>query len=92
MSKVVFRNYDLNAVKQLLKKEIPVERYKCALEDQGLLEQKPISWDGFFFEYDPETKKESLYYRYPSGVVYFIMPVLGYWSVPNEGWVKDRKD
>ncbi|MDF4220867.1 MULTISPECIES: hypothetical protein [Maribacter] len=91
MSKTVFRNYDIKRIKALLK-EIGKERYECALKDLGLIEQKPISMDGFFVEYETDTHDIYLYYRYPSRVVFKIMPVLGFWNVPNDFWVRERKE
>jgi len=90
MSKTVFRNYDLKCIKALLK-EIGKERYEGALEDNGLLESKPIAMDGFFVEYETDTQDVNLYYKYPSRVVCFIMPVLGFWNVPHDHWVRERK-
>jgi hypothetical protein len=86
----VFRNSDLTAIRQLLR-EIGKERYECALKDQGI-EQKPLGMDGFFVEYEVATKDINLYYKYPSKITLFIMPVLGFWAVPNEGWELSRKD
>ncbi|WP_291967640.1 hypothetical protein [Maribacter sp.] len=91
MSKTVFRNYDIKRIKALLK-EIGKDRYECALKDLGLIEQKPISMDGFFVEYETDTHDIYLYYRYPSRVVFKIMPVLGFWNVPNDFWVRERKE
>jgi hypothetical protein len=86
----VFRNSDLTAIRQLLK-EIGKERYECALKDQRI-EQKPLGMDGFFVEYEVDTKDINLYYKYPSKITLFIMPVLGFWGVPNAGWELSRKD
>ena len=90
MSKTVFRNYDLKCIKALLK-EIRKERYEAALKDIGLFESKPITMDGFFVEYEIDTQDVNLYYKYPSRVVRFIMPVLGFWNVPHDHWVRERK-
>jgi hypothetical protein len=90
MSKTVFRNYNITSIKALLK-EIGKERYECALKDNGLHENKPISMDGFFVEYETDTHDVNLYYKYPSRVVCYIMPVLGFWNVPNDFWVRERK-
>jgi len=90
MSKIIFRNYDLKRIKDLLK-EIGKERYVAALKDAGLHENKPLSMDGFFVEFEPDTLDFNLYYKYPSRVIKFIMPVLGYWNVPIDDWVRDRK-
>ncbi len=87
---VVFRNYDLTAIRQLLK-EIGKERYECALKDENIV-QKPLSMDGFFVEFEVDTKEINLYYKYPSKITLYIMPVLGFWGVPNEGWELCRKD
>lgn len=91
MSKVVFRNYDKKAVRRLLI-EVGKERYECALKDAGI-KQKPITLEGFYFEYEMDTGNINLnlYYRYPSRITFFIMPVLGYWAVPNSGWEMSRK-
>lgn len=86
----MFRNYDKIAVRQLLK-EVGKERYECALKDQGI-EQKPLGMDGFFVEFEVDTKDINLYYKYPSKVTLFIMPVLGYWGIPSKNWEIDRKE
>ncbi|MDF4203890.1 hypothetical protein PXD56_13030 [Maribacter sp. SA7] len=91
MSITVFRNYDIKSIKGLLK-EIGQERYECALKDLGLLEQRPISMKGFFVEYETDTQDIYLYYRYPSRVVFKILPVLGFWQVPHDHWVRERKE
>tara|TARA_R110001583_G_scaffold96627_2_gene241007 strand:+ start:1635 stop:1904 length:270 start_codon:yes stop_codon:yes gene_type:complete len=88
MSKIIFINRDKKAIRQLLK-EIGKERYECALSDAGLSEMKPIAMDGFFVEWD--NYDVVLFYRYPSGIVYRIMDVLGYWGVPIHGWELKRK-
>ena len=90
MSKIVFRNYDTKSIKGLLK-EIGEERYHAALKDANLHENKPLSMDGFFVEFEPDTLDFNLYYKYPSRVIKFIMPVLGYWNVPFDNWVRERK-
>ncbi|NHF60165.1 hypothetical protein FK220_012475 [Flavobacteriaceae bacterium TP-CH-4] len=87
---IVFRNQDKKVIRQLLK-EIGRERYECALADAGLIEQPPISMDGFYIEYDTEVKEFGLFYRYPSRSSYFIMSVLGYWNIPLSGWEYERK-
>ncbi|MBM1106047.1 hypothetical protein JQC67_07860 [Aurantibacter crassamenti] len=91
MSKIIFRNYDKNAVRQLLK-EVGKERYDCALKDAGIT-QKPLTLEGFYFEYEMNTDniELNLYYRYPSRITILIMPVLGYWAVPDGGWEILRK-
>ncbi|HEA20898.1 MAG TPA: hypothetical protein ENH87_08260 [Pricia antarctica] len=93
MSKIVFRNYSKKAVRNLLK-EVGKERYECALKDAGLYSSKPITLQGFYFEYEMDTEgiHLNLFYRYPSRVVFLIMPVLGFWSVPYEGWEMERKE
>ncbi len=85
----VFRNYDLKAIRDLLK-EIGKERYECALKDMGI-EDKPIVMNGFYVEYETESRKLSLYYRYPIGATFFIMSVLGYWAVPTDNWKMETK-
>lgn len=90
MSNEVFRNYDKVAIKQLLK-EIGPERYQAALDDENIT-QKPLNMNGFFVEYLVDTKEINLYYKYPSRIEVYIMSVLGYWAVPNEGWELNRKD
>lgn len=87
---IVFRNYDLSSIRQLLK-EIGKERYECALKDQGI-EQKPLGMDGFFVEFEVDTKEINLYYKYPSKITLYIMPVLGFWGVPTNHWEKHRKE
>ena len=54
---------------------------------------KPLSLDGFYFEYEMNTDdiELNLYYTFPSKVTYLIMPVLGFWAVPYEGWEMTRK-
>ena len=47
--------------------------------------------DGFFVEFEPDTLDFNLYYKYPSRLIIFIMPVLGYWNVPIDNWVRERK-
>jgi hypothetical protein len=87
MSKIAFRNYDKQAIKALLK-EMGKDRYECALRDVGLSDMKPMGLTGFFIEWnDMEVR---LYHRYPSGTELFIVDVLGFWAVPNEGWVRVR--
>jgi len=90
MSKTVFRNNPITSIKALLK-EIGMGRYECALKDNGLFESKPISMDGFLVEYETDTHDVNLYYTYPSRVVCFIIPVLGFWNVPIYYRVRDRK-
>lgn len=89
MSKIIFKNSDNKAMRQLLK-EIGKDRYECAIEDAGLSEMKPISLDGFYVEWD--NKEVTLYYRYPSGTIFKIMDVLGFWGVPNDAWEMTRKE
>ena len=89
MSKVIFKNSDKKAIRQLLE-EIGKERYECALKDAGLSEMKPIDMNGFYVEWD--NKDVTLYYCYPSGTVFKIMNVLGYWGIPNDGWELTRKE
>lgn len=86
---IVFRNNDVKAIKKLLK-EIGVERYKCALKDEGI-SQPPISMNGFYLEYDTSTGNIGLFHKYPSKITLFIMSVLGYWSLPIGGWEMVRK-
>jgi hypothetical protein len=88
MSKTVFRNYNKKAISALLM-EVGKERYYCALKDVGLYEMKPISLDGFFVEWFNEDVK--LYHRYPSGKEFYIIDVLGFWALPIDGWVRERK-
>ncbi len=90
MSKIVFRNYDKKAIKDLLR-EIGKERFECALEDAGIKE-KPLSMEGFFVEFETDALDINLYYRYPSRTTFFLMPVLGFWRVPKNLWVMERKD
>lgn len=90
MSKVVFRNFNKKAIRQLLK-EIGKERYECAINDSEI-EHNPLSLEGFFVEYETVTQKINLYFRYPSRVDFLIMPVLGFWGVPNDGWEMHRKE
>jgi len=54
---------DLIAVRQLLK-EVDKERYESALKNQGIA-QKPLGMNGFFVEYEVDTKDINLYYQYP---------------------------
>jgi hypothetical protein len=89
MSKTVFRNYDKKAIKSLLK-EIGKTRFEVALEDAGMT--KPLSMDGFFVEYETETQDFNLYYEYPSKTVFYLLPVLGFWSVPTDNWIRERKE
>ena len=89
MSKVIFKNSDKKAIRQLLK-EIGKDRYEGALNDAGLSEMKPMGLDGFYVEWD--NMEVTLYYRYPSGTVFMIMDVLGFWGIPNDGWELTRKD
>ncbi|TDT46918.1 hypothetical protein CLV90_0982 [Maribacter spongiicola] len=89
MSEIVFRNYDITAIKKLLK-EIGKERYEAALLNRSIT-QKPLVMKGFFVEFEVNTKDVNLYYRYPSRITLFIMPVLGYWAVPTFGWELYRK-
>lgn len=76
----------------MLLKEIGQERYEAALDDAGLISMKPLTMKGFFVEYEIETKDVNLYYRYPSRIEKYIMPVLGYWAVPHTDWVLERKE
>ena len=89
MSKVVFKNSDKKAIRQLLK-EIGKDRYEGALKDAGLSEMKPMGLDGFYIEWD--NMDVTLYYRYPSGTVFKLMDVLGFWGIPSDGWELTRKD
>ena len=54
---------DLIAVRQLLK-EVDKERYESALKNQRIA-QKPLGMNGFFVEYEVDTKDINLYYQYP---------------------------
>ncbi|WP_276493911.1 hypothetical protein [Maribacter zhoushanensis] len=69
-----------------LLKEIGKER-----KDAELYENKPLSMDGFYVQFEPDTLNFNLYYKYPSRVIMFIIPVLGYWNVPIDNWVRERK-
>jgi len=88
MSKVVFRNHDKKAIRLLLK-EIGKERYEVALMDAGLAEMKPLGLTEFYIEWN--NQDVHLYHRYPSGTIFFIVDVLGFWAVPNDGWIMERK-
>lgn len=90
MSKIVFRNYDKKAIKNILK-EMGKERYECALKDAGFLD-KPLSMEGFFIEHEPDTGNEELYFLFPMCKPKHLMSVLGFWAVPDEGWKKFRKE
>ncbi|WP_430909228.1 hypothetical protein [Maribacter sp. 2-571] len=89
MSIVIFRNHDKKAIKELLK-EIGKERYENALKDAGLDKQPPIGMDGFYIEYKVKTHEVDLYYRYPSNTKFYIMSVLGFWLIPENGWQYHR--
>ena len=54
-------------------KEVGKERYECALKDAGLYSSRPITLQGFYFEYEMDTEgiHLNLFYRYPSRVVFF---------------------
>lgn len=88
MSKVVFRNYDKKSIKELMK-EIGKERFTAAVLDSGM-ESVPLTMEGFFIEYEPESVDFIFYYRYPSGVSFKLMSVLGFWAVPERMWVRER--
>lgn len=83
MSNQLFRNYDKKAIHSLLK-DIGKERYECALNDVGLSQSKPLTMTGFFIEWNKGDI--NLWHRYPSGVEKMIMSVLGFWTIPLEGW------
>ncbi len=89
MSKLVFRNYDKTQLKLLLA-EIGGERYQCALKDAGMENDKPMSMEGFYVEFEPDTLDFKLYYRYPSRTTFLIMSVLGYWRIPQTNWERHR--
>ncbi|UII79987.1 hypothetical protein [Flagellimonas sp. CMM7] len=88
MSKEVFRNYDKKAIKSLIR-EMGKERFDCAIKDSGM-ESRPLTMEGFFIEFQPDKEDFILYYMYPSRVVFKIISVLGFWAVPDSGWVKER--
>ncbi len=88
MSKVVFRNYDEDAIKELFH-EAGKERVRAAIKDSGM-PNTPSSMEGFFLEYEMDTGEIKAYFRYPSNTTFFILPVLGYWRVPTERWVMER--
>ena len=87
MSKVIFRNYNKKATRLLLK-EIGKERYENALKDVGLSEMKPMSLEGFYVEWN--DNEVLLYHRYPSGTIFCIIDVLGFWAVPYDEWIMER--
>nr|WP_298929880.1 hypothetical protein [uncultured Allomuricauda sp.] len=88
MSKLVFRNYDEKAIVSLMK-EIGKERVRCAIKDSGM-ESRPLTMEGFFIEFQPEKEDFILFFRYPSGVLFELMSVLGFWRIPEKGWEKER--
>ncbi|WP_299529824.1 hypothetical protein [Ulvibacterium sp.] len=90
MSRVVFRNYDEDAIKELFH-EAGKERMRAAIKDSGM-PNTPISMKGFYLEYEMDTGAIKAYFRYPSNVTFFILPVLGYWRVPSKGWEMERLD
>lgn len=90
MSKIVFRNHNKLAIKKLLL-EIGKERYEEALKDSSI-PHKPLSMEGFFVEYDVKTQDIGLFYKYPSRIEFYIMPVLGYWAIPQNDWIITRQD
>ncbi|CAG2533791.1 hypothetical protein MAR621_03837 [Maribacter dokdonensis] len=47
---------------------------------------------GFYVEYETDTNDIYLYYRYPSQVAFKIMPVLGFWNLPYDDWVRELKN
>ncbi len=88
MSKEVFRNYDKKSIKNLML-EMGKERFTCAIEDSGM-EGMPLTMEGFYIEFVAENDDFILNFRYPSGVVFKLMSVLGFWAIPDKGWVKER--
>ncbi|WP_350291097.1 hypothetical protein [uncultured Croceitalea sp.] len=89
MSIVVFRNYNLQEIKSLME-EIGKERMKCALKDAGM--ERPLSMEGFYLEYEVKSQNINLYFRYPSNTSFFLLPILGFWRIPKNGWVMERKN
>ncbi len=89
MSKIVFRNSDKQAIRQLLK-EMGKERYECALKDSGFL-GKPLSLEGFHVEYETDTGNIEMYFTFPMSEPKHVMSVLGFWAVPDKGWEMFRK-
>ena len=83
MSKYLFRYYNWSVIKKLLI-EIGQYEYDPNLERMGLIEQKPISKDGFYLE----TNLDGIFlcYRYPSRTTFKIMKVDRYDNVPKDGW------
>lgn len=90
MSKIVFRNYDKKAIRNLLR-EIGKERYQYAIDDADFI-SPPLSMEGFFVEYEPWSGNIELYFRFPMCQPQHIMSVLGYWAVTKEGWQMLRKE
>lgn len=87
MSKIVFRNYDQKAIEDLMW-EIGKERVRAAIFASGM-ENRPLTMDGFYVEFQPENKDFILFYMYPSRTRFQLMSVLGFWRIPDKGWVKE---
>lgn len=91
MSKKVFINNNKKAIKAILDK-IGKEAYYEALKKQGLEEQKPISMNGFYLQFEVDSKDLDIWYRYPGGLKVKLLSALGYWEVPVKGWEMDWKE
>lgn len=88
MSKLVFRNYNKKAIKNLMR-EMGKERFECALKDSGM-PNKPDSMEGFYLEFRVPEQDHYLIYMYPSETTFELMVVNGFWAIPQEGWELKR--
>ena len=85
MSKIVFRNNNTKAIKNILK-QIGKDDYIIALKENGLIEQPPTSMSGFYLEFDVDSRDIDIWHQYGGGYRFKIISALGYWEIPNEGW------
>jgi len=87
MSKILYRNYDTKAIKELLK-EIGKHRYEQALENMKV-RQKPLGMQGWYLEATDNYLK--LCYKYPSRIVLMLMDVDRFKGIPVKGWERIKK-
>ena len=79
---IVYRNYDLKIIRELLK-EIGRHKYEQALENMQV-RQKPLTMKGWYLEAREGYVK--LCYKYPSRHILMLLDVERYRNIPANGW------
>jgi hypothetical protein len=87
MSKILYRNYDTKAIKELMK-EIGKHKYQQALENMQV-RHRPLGMQGWYLEATDSYLK--LCYMYPSRIVLVLMDVDRFIRIPVKGWERTKQ-